>query len=188
MITIILYVVGGLVGLIALMALIGLTLRPDHKAARQADLPRPAAELYDLIRDVEKHPTWRTDVKKVEILPPRDGKRSFREHSSQGTITFVVDSDDAPTGDGPGRLVTRIADDNLPFGGRWIIEVTPAPAAATARTTVKITEDGFVKNPIFRFLSRTVYSLTATQERYLHALGRHVGAEVTPVPAEPAAS
>jgi hypothetical protein len=186
MITIILYIVGGLVGLIALMALIGLTLRADHKAARQADIPRPAAEIYDLVRDVEKHPTWRKDIEKVELLPPLDGKPSFREHGRQGKIRFVVDSDEPPTDDRGGRLVTRIADDNLPFGGRWIIEVTPAPAPA--RTIVKITEDGFVKNPVFRVLSRTVYSLTATQEHYLRALGRHVGADVTPVAAEPAAS
>ena len=177
------YVVAGLVGLVALMAGIGAFLRPDHVAARQAEVPRPAAEIYGVIRDVEKHPSWRKDVKKVELLPPVDGKRSFREHGSQGKITFVVEADQAPEGGRAGRLVTRIADDGLPFGGRWIIEVTPAGE----RATVKVTEDGFVKNPVFRFLSRTVFSLTATQEQWLRALGRHLGADVTPVPAEPAA-
>ena len=50
---------------------------------------------------------------------------------------------------------------------------------------VTVTEDGFVKNPIFRFLSRTVFSLTATQEKWLRALAAHVGANATPEPAEP---
>lgn len=36
-----------------------------------------------------------------------------------------------------------------------------------------------------RFLSRTVFSLSATIEQWLRSLGRHLGAEVTPEPAEP---
>jgi hypothetical protein len=180
MIAIVLYVLGGLVGLLVLMALIGLTLRPDHLAARQADIPRPPAEVYAVLRDVERHPTWRKDLKKVELLPDVDGKRSFRETGSQGAITFVVDLDDAAAG----RLITRIADDKLPFGGRWIIDVTPTATGSL----VRVTEDGVVKNPLFRFLSRTVFSLTATQETYLAALGRHLGADVSARPAEPASA
>jgi hypothetical protein len=42
-----------------------------------------------------------------------------------------------------------------------------------------------VKNPLFRFLSRTVFSLASTMERYLRALGTHAGVEITPEPAEP---
>ena len=181
MIWIVVYVVAGLVGLIVLMALIGFALRPDHLAARRADVPGAPAEVYALIRDVEKQPTWRKDLKRIELLAPVDGKRSFREHGRQGVITFVVDQDQAPEAGRPGRLVTRIADDTLPFGGRWIIEV--APAGAGSRVTV--TEDGFVKNPVFRFLSRTVFSLSATIEQWLRSLGRQLGAEVTPEPAEP---
>jgi hypothetical protein len=178
---ILLYVLGGLIGLVAVMALIGMSLRPDHVAARQAEVPRSPAELYAVIRDVEAMPTWRKELKKVELLPPVDGKRSFREHGRQGVITFVVDLDEPPTADRPGRLITRIADDKLPFGGRWIITV--APEGTGSRVTV--TEDGVVKNPLFRFLSRTVFSLTATQEQWLRSLGRHVGADVTPRPSEP---
>jgi hypothetical protein len=177
----VLYLVAGLVGLVVLMALIGYALRPDHLAARTAEVPGAPADVYALIRDVERLPTWRKDLKRVELLAPVDGKRSFREHGRQGVITFVVDEDQPPEAGRAGRLVTRIADDRLPFGGRWIIEV--APAGAGSRVTV--TEDGFVKNPVFRFLSRTVFSLTATLEHWLRALGRHHGAEVTPRPAEP---
>ena len=177
----ILYVVAGLVGLVVLMAVVGYTLRPDHLAARTADVPGAPAAVYALIRDLERLPTWRKDLKRIELLPPVDGKRSFREHGRQGAITFVVDEDQPPAGDRPGRMVTRIADDKLPFGGRWIIEV--APAGGGSRVTV--TEDGFVKNLVFRFLSRTVFSLTSTLEHWLRALGRHLGAEVTPRPAEP---
>jgi hypothetical protein len=181
MIWIVVYVVAGLVGLIVLMAVIGYALRPDHLAARSAEVPGAPADVYAAIRDVEQHPSWRKDVKRIELLAPVDGKRSFREHGRQGAITFVVDQDQAPEPGRPGRLVTRIADDKLPFGGRWIIEV----ASTGAGSRVTVTEDGFVKNPVFRFLSRTVFSLTATLEHWLRALGRRQGAEVVPEPAEP---
>ena len=47
----------------------------------------------------------------------------------------------------PRRLVTRIADPNLPWGGTWTTEITPAPGGSVMR----ITEDGYVNNPLFRF-------------------------------------
>jgi hypothetical protein len=161
----ILYVVGGLAALVALMALIGLTLRPDHVATRDALMPRPPADVYAVIRDVAAYPSWRADVKKVELLPPMNGKPAFREHGSNGAIPFVIDEELAPS-----RLVTRIADDKLPFGGRWVITI--APEGTGSRVTV--TEEGVVKNPVFRFLSRTVFSLVKTQERWLQNLAAHL--------------
>jgi len=157
------YVVGGVAGLIALMALIGLTLRADHVATRAAVIPGAPAEVFAVIRDVAGYPRWRSGLKKVDLLPPVDGKQAFREHGSQGTIPFVIDEDVPPS-----RLVTRIADDKLPFGGRWVITVEPEGGGSR----VTVTEEGVVKNPIFRFLSRTVFSLTRTQELWLRDLGR----------------
>ena len=68
----------------------------------------------------------------------------------------------------------RIADDTLPFGGTWTYELAPEGAG----TRLTITEDGVVRNVVFRFLSRWVFSHTATLEKYLRALGRKFGEEV----------
>src|SRR5215203_2646059 len=100
-----------------------------------------------------------------------------REHTTQGTSLFEVVEDRATE-----RRVTRIADDKLPFGGRWIYELR----AEGTGTRVTITEDGFIKNPVFRFLSKTVFSTTATIEKFLHDLGAHVAAASVIEPAEPA--
>ena len=62
--------------------------------------------------------------------------------------------------------MARIADDSLPYGGAWTIEL----AAVDGGTDVTITERGFIKNTIFRFLSKSVYSVTSTMEKYLDAL------------------
>jgi len=66
------------------------------------------------------------------------------------------------------RLVVRIADPKLPFGGTWTYEITPAPEGSSLR----IREDGEVYNPIFRFVSRFVVGYSGTIDAYLKSLGR----------------
>jgi hypothetical protein len=65
-------------------------------------------------------------------------------------------------------LVGRIANTDLPFGGAWTYELTPA---GEGLTTLRITEDGEVYNPIFRFVSRFVMGHEATMKQYLGAVG-----------------
>jgi uncharacterized protein YndB with AHSA1/START domain len=167
--------VGGLlVALIALVALAGALLPRDHVAARRARLPRPPAEVFAVIQDVARAAEWRADVTRVEPLEPVAGRRRFREVSGQGAITFEVMEELAPA-----RLVTRIAEEDLPFGGTWTYELQPSGEG----TLITITERGFVKNVIFRALSRYVFTHHRTLEQYLRALGQRFGADVTPEPA-----
>src|SRR5262249_3112657 len=92
--------------------------------------------------------------------------------SSNGTITYVTDLFEPPR-----RLIARIADENLAFGGSWEYRVEPAGATAS---TITIIERGSVYNPIFRFVSRFLMGHTATIDAYLRALGRKFGGETTP--------
>ena len=77
----------------------------------------------------------------------------------------------------PKRMVARIVDQDLPFGGRWEYDIVPDGPDASR---VTITERGWVSNPIFRFVSRFVMGHTATLDAYLRALGKHFGSEPTP--------
>ena len=158
---IVLYIIGGIVGLVVLMALIGLALPRAHLATRTATFAKPREDVWRALADLDAQPSWRRGLKKLERL---DGSR-FREHTTQGTILYEVVEERTPE-----RRVTRIADDKLPFGGRWIYELAPAGNG----TTLTITEDGFIKNPIFRFLSKTVFSTTATIEKFLADLDAHL--------------
>ncbi len=54
----------------------------------------------------------------------------------------------------------------MPFGGTWTYVLVPDVAG----TRLTITEDGEVYNPLFRFLSRFVFSQTATIDTYLRHL------------------
>lgn len=74
-------------------------------------------------------------VQKVEQLPDTDGTPCFRETNNGSAVTYVLE-DIVPDQ----RMVSRIADRALPFGGAWAYEIVPRGDA----TTLRITENGEV--------------------------------------------
>jgi hypothetical protein len=68
----------------------------------------------------------------------------------------------------PHRLVTRVKETERNFGGTWTIAVVPVPDGST----VTITEDGWVANPIFRFMSRLVIGHHATMDTLLKQVAK----------------
>jgi uncharacterized protein YndB with AHSA1/START domain len=75
----------------------------------------------------------------------------------------------------PVRLVTRIADPDLPFGGTWT--VTLAPEAGGTRVT--ILERGQIHNVIFRAVARFAIGYTASMDACLAELASRIGAGAT---------
>ena len=174
-----LIVLGALVALVLVVVAVGAMLPVKHRASRQIKLHQPAESVFAVINDPATFPAWRGKVKgskeiKVEILPNKGGHRMFRETGADGTILYEVESV-VPNK----RLVTRIADPSLPFGGRWTYDVLPEGDS----TTLRITEDGEVYNPLFRFVSRFIFGHSATIEQYLRDVAKRFGedsAVVTP--------
>jgi uncharacterized protein YndB with AHSA1/START domain len=159
-------VVAGLVGVVALTALVGLLLPKGHRASKTAVIAAPPDAVYRLITDVARFKDWRPELTDVEILPDDGHGLRFREKSSQGIITFRFESLE------PGRrVVSRIDDPAQPFGGTWTYDLR---AEATG-TVLTVTEDGEVYNPIFRVVSKFM-SQTATIETYLASLQARVHA------------
>lgn len=151
-------IVGGvLVLLILLVTGIGYMLPQKHTASREQSYAADPAKVFAAITTPADYPAWRTGVKSIELLPDEDGKRRFRETGSNGTITFVFDELTSPR-----RVVSRIADTKLAFGGKWTYELQPSGTG----TTLRITEDGEVYNPIFRFMSRFVFGHSASLDAF----------------------
>ena len=161
-----LIVLAALVALVLLVVAVGAMLPVKHRASRQIKLHQPAEKVFAAINDPASFPSWRSKVKKVEILPDRNGHRVFRETGGDGEILLEVDSVVANQ-----RLVTRIADPSLPFGGKWTYELLPDGDS----TTIRITEDGEVYNPLFRFVSRFVIGHHSTIDQYLRDLAKKFG-------------
>jgi uncharacterized protein YndB with AHSA1/START domain len=163
-----LLIVGSILALIVFITLlVGWSLPVKHTASVSATLPVPPEAVWKVLTDVEAFPQWRSDVKKIERLPDRDGHAAWIEHGSHNRITFVVERSEPPR-----LLVGRIADPNLPFGGTWTHELTPTSSG----TTIVITENGEIYNPIFRVMSRFVFGYEATMTAYLSALQTRVAA------------
>jgi len=168
-----LIIVGVLIGIFALAWMIGAMLPRDHVATRMARYSQPPEKIWQAITAAEAFPSWRTGVTAVKRLPEENGLAGWVETSSFGEMPLRVVESDAPR-----RLVLRIASDELPFGGTWTYEVTAVDGGATLR----ITEDGFVKPALFRFMSRFLFGHTATMEQYLKDLGKKFGEAVVPQP------
>jgi uncharacterized protein YndB with AHSA1/START domain len=161
-----LILLGAVVLLIVVLVVVGLFLPRSHVASRSAVFDAPPERIWAALVDTAKAPEWRTGLKSVEALPPLDGKRRYREVTGFGPITYVVEEETPPE-----RLVGRIADEGLGYGGSWTWELS----REGARTRVTITERGFVTNPVFRVLARFVFGYEKTMAVYLEDLRRRMG-------------
>ncbi len=159
------FVFGALVIAVIVITVIGSRLPQEHVASRSMRFSRPPADIYATVHDFASFPDWRDEVQRVEMLGMVEGRQRFREHSSQGTVTYEV-MESVPNE----KLVTRIVDRDLGYSGSW----TYAIAQTDGGSELTITEKGDVPNVFFRFMSRYVFGHAATIERYLAALDRHM--------------
>ena len=159
------------VGLGVIVVVVGYLLPVKHEAAVSAAIPATPEAIWAALTDPASYPKWRGDVTSVEMLPADSGRVAWREQGKNGAISYAIEQADAPR-----RLVTRITDKSLPFGGSWEYVVTGDGSGSQ----VRITEHGEVYNPVFRFVSRFIMGHTATVSAYLKSLGARFGAAVTP--------
>ena len=152
-----LVVLGAGIALLAGMTAIGATLPVAHSESRERIIAAPRASVYEAIEDIGRYPHWRSSVERIERDTVGGGVR-WVEHGADGAIPYEVVERRAGE-----RLVTRIAAEDLPFGGTWTFELADVPGG----TRVRITEDGEVYDPFFRFMSRYVFGHASGIEQYL---------------------
>ena len=161
-----------IIALVLAVVIVGYLLPVRHVASVTATIPASPEAVWEALTNQRGYPSWRRDVASVDMLPAVAGQAAWRETGKNGAISYVVERAEAPH-----RLVTRITDKSLPFGGSWEYSVTQEGSGSR----VQITEHGEVYNPVFRFVSRFIMGHTATASDYLKAVGRRYEAEVDPV-------
>lgn len=154
----------GIAGLFLLATAVGALLPEHHVASTRAVFPASPSAVWEAVADVEASPAWRSDLDRVEVL----SAGRWIEHGGFGATTYETVESEAPR-----RRVVRIADPDLPYGGRWTYELEPADGG----TALTITEEGEVYNPFFRFMARFVFGHHATMERVHRDMGLRLGAE-----------
>jgi uncharacterized protein YndB with AHSA1/START domain len=143
-----LIVVGTLAAFVALVAVVGLLLPRDHVETRSVTVAAPPDRVFGIVTNVADYPRWRRSLSAIEVHPPVDGRLRWVEVSGGDRLPLEMVEREAPR-----RVVTRITDPALPFGGTWTFELAPAGQG----TQVTITERGEIRNPIFRALARFVF-------------------------------
>jgi len=110
--------------------------------------------------------TWRRDLTRIERLPVRDWRTAWIEHGKMA-IESVEHVESGPLQ----RMVTNIADSTLPSGGTWTYQLCDTGDGCM----ITITENGEVRNPLFRFMPRFLIGHETTLRGYLKPLGHKLG-------------
>jgi hypothetical protein len=140
---------------------VGASLPLNHTVTVTGVVGAPPDKVYARIADVANGAAWRPAVKSVTMLEPDQGRDHWVESLGHGqTMTFLAIRTEPPM-----RREVRLDDPNAAYGGTWTYELSPGPEPAT--TTLHITETGFIKPPIYRFVMAHVMGPTRNLDQYM---------------------
>lgn len=156
---IVIIIVAILIGIPLIIWVIGSFLPESHSVTVSRMYQAAPEEIYRVLTDVGNFSSWRKNVKEVKVLSNPGESKKWREYySDNDPLTFrIVEQEEDKL------IVTEIADQDLPFGGQWTYQIEKGENSATLR----ITENGEVYNPIFRFVSKFIIGHDATINQFL---------------------
>lgn len=161
-------IVLSVIGVIALVALaafaLGATLPVDHSVSVTGEVAAPPAKVFALITNVAAGATWRPEVKSVEVLPKDDTRDAWIEDLGSGEKMQFLATTTVPP-DATGQAIRKVETKEPSYGGMWTYELSPG--ATPSSTTLKITEDGYINPPIYRFMMKYVFGPTKNLEDYM---------------------
>src|SRR6266850_273093 len=153
----VLITLGVLVGLIALMALVGAFLPREHRATSSIALRQPPDSIWSVVRDFAGVRAWFPGMTESQRLPDRDGHEVWRQKMGGFDMPIIVLESTAPR-----KLVTQIDPTaSASFGGTWTYELV----LDSVGTRISVTESGWISNPIFRFMSRFLFGYHASLDK-----------------------
>ena len=159
----ILFLLAGIIlGLIVLtgiiLYLIGRAEPERHTASIKFALPKAPRVVWAALTDYAAMPQWWPAVKSVRFETRSNGEViTWNTDARSRQIGFRTKEEQAPV-----RLVREIVSDDLPFGGIWTFELVEEKGV----TSVTLTEDGFIKPPLFRGISKLFLKHDATMHDF----------------------
>ncbi len=163
-----LVVPGLIVGAILAVTIFGLTQPVKHTVTRSIVLKQKPDVVFAAIDDAEAYPTWSSMITKVERMGEREGRPATKQTLKIGMTVIVTTLEREPAT----RLVTRMEKEGGPVWGTWTYELRPEGEGCR----VTITEEGEMKNPLFRGLAG-LRGVDASIKCQLGDLGRKFGGE-----------
>lgn len=149
----------------------GARLPYNHAVTVTGIVPAPQDRVFAIITSVTKGSDWRPAVKSVTLLEPDQGRDHWVEHLDYGQyMTFLATRTEAPM-----RRDVLLDEPRASYGGTWTYELSPGPTPST--TTLRITETGFIKPPLYRFMMAHILGPTSNLDQYMKdikaAAGKH---------------
>jgi hypothetical protein len=133
----------------------------DHSVSVTGVVEAPQQKVFSIITDVARGSQWRPAVKSVTVLQKDNNRDHWVEHLDHGQfMTFLATRTEPPF-----RRDVLLDDPKASYGGTWMYELAPGPSPNT--TTLKITEAGFIRPPVYRFIMAHVFGMTHNLDEYM---------------------
>jgi uncharacterized protein YndB with AHSA1/START domain len=144
------------------------------EAAARITINRPPENVWWVLTDYNHMAAWHPQYRNATTLtPPGEAPLRWQIEYSDG---YVVNAEVVEE-KFPSRLVERITDGNLPFGGGWTVELTPVGP----NTEVTVHSKVEIHAPIQRLIVHLLVPAQTELERILEALkGRVESVTVRP--------
>ncbi len=153
-----------------LVVLAGVFLPREHRVSRVLHLKASPEQVWSVVTDHAKDPSWRPGLAETVRLADRDGHPVWEDRGSRGQRIAYMTLESVPL-----RRLVRQTVDQARFGGTWTYELAPEGPG----TRLQITEEGWVGVP-FRILAKVVIGEAAILELYQSDLARHFGETAKP--------
>lgn len=164
----------------AIVGFLGFTanLSKNHHVEAEAVYDRPADMVWQVMTDYASMPTWSPTISKAESLGVKDGKPAWHLEMKDGHFIDVSIDESAPH-----KLFrTTVLDTDTPYSGSWTLSLS----AAGNKTAVKLTQEGTIKSPFWRFVTHYITGEDTAIKQTLAQTGEELAKR--PLPAAPAAT
>lgn len=167
----ILIIVGVLAAVAITLLVIGIRQPREHVATSEISLAAPIDSVWAVVRNpAALIGTW-PELTRAERSEDAAGREFWDQEVDGFAMRYMV------TEPGPYWMITSIqAAEDAAFGGSWSYRAEPEGTG----TRVRVTEEGWVGNPIFRAMM-VLGGTHRTLDGYLTALAHHFGEEAAPV-------
>ena len=168
------FIVRAIIALLALVGIVygaGMTMPREHLASSRIQLTAPRDSVFAVLRAFGNYPRWNPDFKSSVRGQSRRGRETWVQEVGGMTMSVEFKTVEAPS-----RMVTEVVtDEKSDWGGVWTYDLV----ANGSGTEVTITEDGWIKSPLFRVMMKAK-GTHSTMDGVLKSLGARFGEQVTP--------
>ncbi len=144
-----------LVIFIGIVYLMGSLMPVKHQSFVESRLSTTPEQLWKILTNPGEYKNWRRGIKELKVT---DDNHWSELNTHGDTINYRADWVDPNK-----KLMTVITNNNLPYGGHWEFAITKQDDGCLLR----ITENGEVYNPVFRFMSKYIFGHDATLKGYM---------------------